>query len=75
MQNKFIKVTTECGDDHHINPIFIAEIKKTKSLSESQPDTATIVMVNGDRIRPKETVEQIMKKIKEATSLTFTLDK
>jgi uncharacterized protein YlzI (FlbEa/FlbD family) len=75
MQSKFIKLTTECGDDHHINPIFIVEVKKTKSLSESQPDTATIVMVNGDRIRPKETVEQIMKKIKEATSLTFTLDK
>ena len=75
MQNKFIKVTTECGDDHHINPIFIAEIKKTKSVNESHPDTATIVMVNGDRIRPKETVEQIMKKIKEANTLTFTLDK
>jgi uncharacterized protein YlzI (FlbEa/FlbD family) len=71
MQNKFIKVTTESGDEHHINPIFIVEIKKIKSLSESQPDTATVVMVNGDRIRPKETVEQIMKKIKDTENFTI----
>lgn len=71
MQNKFIKVTTEYGDDHHINPIFIVEIKKTKSLSESQPDTATIITINGDRIRPKETVEQIMKKIKDTETFTI----
>jgi len=71
MQNKFIKVTTESGDDHYINPIFIVEIKKTKSLSESHPDTATIVMVNGDRIQPKETVEQIMKKIKDTETFTI----
>jgi uncharacterized protein YlzI (FlbEa/FlbD family) len=65
MQNKFIKVTTESGDEHHINPIFIVEIRKTKSLSESQSDKATIVTISGDKIRPKETVEQIMNKIKD----------
>jgi len=71
MQNKFIKVTTESGDDHHINPIFIVEIKKIKSLSESQPDTATIVTINGNKIQPKETVEQIMKKIKDTENFTI----
>jgi hypothetical protein len=28
-------------------------------------------MVNGDRIRPKETVEQIMKKIKDTENFTI----
>jgi len=69
---KFIKLTTESGDEHHVNPIFIIDIKKTKSLSESQPDTATVVMINGDRIRPIESVEEIIKKIKDTEKFILT---
>ena len=65
MQNKFIKVTTGSGDEHYINPIFIIEIKKIKSLNESQPDTAVITTLCGDKIHPVESVEQIIKLIKE----------
>ena len=69
---KFIKLTTESGDEHHVNPIFIIDIKKTKSLSESQPDTATVIMINGDRIRPLESVEEIIKKIKDTEKFILT---
>ena len=69
---KFIKLTTESGDEHHVNPIFIIDIKKTKSLSESQPDTATVIMINGDRIRPIESVEEIIKKIKDTEKFILT---
>jgi len=69
---KFIKLTTEQGDEHHVNPIFIIDIKKTKSLSESQPDTATVIMINGDRIRPLESVEEIIKKIKDTEKFILT---
>jgi len=69
---KFIKLTTESGDEHHVNPIFIIDIKKTKSLSESQPDTATVIMINGDRVRPIESVEEIIKKIKDTEKFILT---
>ena len=72
MMTKFIKLTTESGDEYHINPLFITEIKKTKSLSESQPDMATVVMINGDRVRPLESVEEIMKKIKDTEKFILT---
>jgi len=70
---KFIKLTLEGGDEHYINPIFIAEIKKTKSLSESQPDTTTVVMVNGNKIRPIESVEEIIKKIKQTEQIQWEI--
>ena len=69
---KFIKLTTESGDEYNINPIFITEIKKTKSLDKSQSDTATVVMINGDRIRPLESVEEIMNMIKKSEMFTIT---
>lgn len=62
---KFIKLTVAPQDEIYINPIFITNIRKIKSLNESQPDTAVIHTMDGYKIYPKETVEEIMKKIKQ----------
>ena len=68
---KFIKLTTEYGNEHYINPLFITHIKRIKSLSESQPDTTIIITINGDRVQTTESVDQIMKKIKQTEQIQW----
>ena len=67
MQTKFIKLKFK-DIVQYINPIFITSVVQVG-------EQRVVHTVDGRRLDSDETVEEIMKKIKEATSLTFTLDK
>jgi uncharacterized protein YlzI (FlbEa/FlbD family) len=67
MQTKFIKLKFK-DIVQYINPVFITSIVRIG-------EQCAIHTMDGRRLDSDETVEEVMKKIKEATSLTFTLDK
>jgi uncharacterized protein YlzI (FlbEa/FlbD family) len=66
MQSKFIKLTTETGNEIHINHPFIISVKKFKPTNESQSNTTVVTMMSGDKAYVIETVDEVMKQIKNA---------
>jgi hypothetical protein len=67
MQTKFIKLKFK-DIVQYINPVFITSIIQIG-------EQCAVHTMDGRRLDSDETVEEVMKKVKEATSLTFTLDK
>ena len=67
MQTKFIKLKFK-DIVQYINPVFITSIVRIG-------EQCAIHTMDGRRLDSDETVEEVIKKVKEATSLTFTLDK
>ena len=71
MQSKFIKLTTEIGNEIHINHPFIISVKKLKPTNESQSNTTVITLMSGDKVYVMETVDEVMKQIKNADKFTI----
>jgi hypothetical protein len=67
MQTKFIKLKFK-DIVQYINPVFITSIIQIG-------EQCAVHTMDGRRLDSDETVEGVMKKVKEVTSLTFTLDK
>jgi len=71
MQSKFIKLTTETGNEIHINHPFIISVKKFKPTNESQSNTTVVTLMSGDKVYVTETVDEVMKQIKNADKFTM----
>lgn len=67
MRNNFIKLTTETGNEIHINHPFIISVKKFKPTS----NTTVITLMSGDKVYITETVDEVMKQIKNADKFTI----
>jgi uncharacterized protein YlzI (FlbEa/FlbD family) len=71
MQSKFIKLTTEIGNEIYINHLFITSVKKFKPTNESQFNTTVITLMGGDKVYITETVDEVIKQIKKADKFTI----
>ncbi len=67
MQTKFIKLKFK-DIVQYINPVFVTSIIQIG-------EQCAVHTMDGRRLDSDETVEEVMKKIKESTAFTFTLDK
>jgi uncharacterized protein YlzI (FlbEa/FlbD family) len=72
MQNKFIKFKIQNGEPIYcyINPIFITSVEQL-----GVQDKCAVNTMDGKTFYAKETVDEVMKKIKEANEFKITLDK
>jgi uncharacterized protein YlzI (FlbEa/FlbD family) len=68
MQNKFIKLYVQKEQPHYVNPLLITSVLKIQ-------DKCAVYTMDGKTIYPQETIDEVMKKIKEANEFTITLDK
>jgi uncharacterized protein YlzI (FlbEa/FlbD family) len=68
MQNNFIKLHVQNEQPHYVNPLLITSVLKIQ-------DKCAVYTMDGKTIYPQETVDEVMKKIKEANDFTITLDK
>ena len=67
MQTKFIKLKFK-DIVQYINPMFITSIVQIG-------EQCAVHTMDGRRLDSDETVEEVMKKVKEANTFTITLDK
>ena len=68
MQNNFIKLKVKNEQSHYVNPILITSVLKIK-------DKCAVYTMDGKTIYSQESVDEVMKKIKEANQFKITLDK
>jgi uncharacterized protein YlzI (FlbEa/FlbD family) len=66
MEQKFIKLKIQDNQYHYVNPMLITSILQIK-------DDCAVYTMDGRAIYPKESVDDVMKKIKEKTQFTFEL--
>jgi uncharacterized protein YlzI (FlbEa/FlbD family) len=59
MQNKFIKLKLQNEQVHYVNPVFITSVLEIV-------DKCAVYTMDGRSIYPEESVDEVMKKIKEA---------
>jgi uncharacterized protein YlzI (FlbEa/FlbD family) len=64
MEQKFIKLKIEDNQYHYVNPIFITSVLEIK-------DNCVVYTMDGKLIHPKESVDDVMKKIKDSSKMTF----
>ena len=66
MKQKFIKLKIEENRYHYVNPLFITSVLEIG-------DKSMVCAMGGETIYTQETVDEVMKKIKEANEFTITL--
>jgi hypothetical protein len=66
MKQKFIKLKIEENRYHYVNPLFITSVLE-------MGERCAIYTMDSKTIYPLETVDEVMKKIKEANEFTITL--
>ena len=67
---KFIKVTlTDDKLVHHINPLFIVSIQH-----DVETNKTILYTMDGNSIYPKESADEIIKKIKDLDKMQFTIN-
>ena len=63
MEQKFIRLNIQEGQYQYINPVFITSVLKVK-------DKCAVYTMDGRVAHPEESVEDVMKKIREAGRFT-----
>jgi uncharacterized protein YlzI (FlbEa/FlbD family) len=64
MEQKFIKLKIQDDQSHYVNPVLITSILEIK-------DSCAVYTIDGRSIYPQESVEDVMKKIKESSKFTL----
>jgi uncharacterized protein YlzI (FlbEa/FlbD family) len=64
MEQKFIRLNIQEGQYQYINPVFITSVLKVK-------DKCAVCTMDGRVVHPEESVEDVMKKIREVGRFTW----
>jgi hypothetical protein len=67
MEQKFIKLTSRT-EEYYVNPHMITLIKRDKNNGN-----VVLYLFNETSVRPQESLEEIMSKIKDASKITFQM--